>query len=214
MLLRAFEHKTARLAARQGGRRRVKAIEDLYHNTGYIFAQVEPELVERADRVADVSSTSPRATSSRSAASSSRATSAPATRCCAASSASRRGGWCRSARLKNSVNKVNQLGYFKLNEDNPVEYRPPDREKKTVDLTFNGRESDRTELHFGGGWSELDGFFGQFSMQTKNFLGRGESLGVSVQTGKVRDFYDLSYSVPWRPAAEHRRPAYRTSTTP
>jgi outer membrane protein insertion porin family len=99
--------------------------------------------------------------------------------------------------LKNSVYKLNQLTYFKIDEDNPIEFDPPDREKKTVDLTVNGRESDRTELLFGGGWSELDGFFGQFSMQTQNFLGRGESLGVSVQTGKVRDIYELSYFVPW-----------------
>jgi outer membrane protein insertion porin family len=34
-------------------------------------------------------------------------------------------------------------------------------------------------------------------MQTQNFLGRGESLGVSIQTGKVRDIYELSYYVPW-----------------
>ncbi len=62
---------------------------------------------------------------------------------------------------------------------------------------FKGEEADRTELQFGGGWSELDGFFGQFAVHTKNFLGRGEQVGVSVQSGKLRDFFDLSYYVPW-----------------
>ena len=34
-------------------------------------------------------------------------------------------------------------------------------------------------------------------MQTQNFLGRGESVGISVQTGRVRDIFELSYFVPW-----------------
>src|SRR5207237_6290230 len=98
---------------------------------------------------------------------------------------------------KNSLFKLNQLGYFKLDEDNPIEFENIDREAKTVDLSVKGTEADRTELLFGGGWSELDGFFGQFSVKTQNFLGRGETLGVSLQTGNVRDIYELSYYVPW-----------------
>jgi outer membrane protein insertion porin family len=34
-------------------------------------------------------------------------------------------------------------------------------------------------------------------MRTQNFLGRGETVGVSVQTGDVRDVFELSYYVPW-----------------
>ena len=32
----------------------VKKIQDYYHNSGYIYARVEPELVERGDKVADI----------------------------------------------------------------------------------------------------------------------------------------------------------------
>src|SRR5258708_32155107 len=32
----------------------VKKISDTYHNTGYVFARVEPELVERGNNVADL----------------------------------------------------------------------------------------------------------------------------------------------------------------
>ena len=90
--------------------------------------------------------------------------------------------------LKNSLFKLNQLDYFKLDEDDPIEFENIDSEKKTVDLTVQGKESDRTELHFGGGWSELDGFFGQFSMRTQNFLGRGENgrrLGADRQRAQT-----------------------------
>src|SRR5437764_14463654 len=95
-----------------------------------------------------------------------------------------------------SLTSMNHLGQFKLRKDNPV-HNATSTEKKKVNLLFKGTESDRTELQFGGGWSELDGFFGQFSISTKNFLGRGEQVGLSVQSGKLRNFFDLSYSVPW-----------------
>ncbi|HET9228278.1 MAG TPA: BamA/TamA family outer membrane protein, partial [Thermoanaerobaculia bacterium] len=92
--------------------------------------------------------------------------------------------------------KIKQLGYFDLNEEDPVAIEP-DVERKVVDLMFKGKEADRTELQFGGGWSELDGFFGQFAINTKNFLGRGEQVGLSYQSGRYRDFFDLSYYIPW-----------------
>jgi outer membrane protein insertion porin family len=106
------------------------------------------------------------------------------------------GGLVNVGAIRNSVIKVNQLGYFKLNEEDPVEIDTDTPEKK-VDLIFKGEEAERTELQFGGGWSELDGFFGQFAINTKNFLGRGEQVGLSFQTGRYRDFFDLSYYIPW-----------------
>ena len=62
---------------------------------------------------------------------------------------------------------------------------------------YKGDEADRTELQVGGGWSQPDGFFGQLSVRTQNFLGRGEAVGVSIQAGGVNDVYNLSYYVPW-----------------
>ncbi len=56
MLLRAFEQPRRRLAALQDRSTTAsRRSRDLYHNTGYIYAQVEPELVEkRRHSVADV----------------------------------------------------------------------------------------------------------------------------------------------------------------
>src|SRR5262249_51515016 len=42
-----------------------------------------------------------------------------------------------------------------------------------------------------------DGFFGHVSFQTRNFMGRGEVLGASAQIGKISNYYNLSYTVPW-----------------
>ena len=186
----------------------VKAISDLYHNTGYIFAHVEPELVEKRrpggqrghprHRGRPVPGRPHRVRGQRADHGQGAAPRAAALR-------GRPGE--RRRRSATASLKVNQLGYFKLNEEDPVEI-DTDSEKKKVNLTFKGEESDRTELQFGGGWSELDGFFGQFSVSTKNFLGRGEQVGVSVQTGKLRELLRpllLDALVP-RQAAERRHP--------
>jgi outer membrane protein insertion porin family len=96
--------------------------------------------------------------------------------------------------IKKSVTKIQQLGYFKMTEEPGFSVRP---EEKKVDITIKGQETSRNEIQFGAGYSGFDGFFGQFSFQTRNFLGRGEIIGVSAQLGKVSNYYDLSYSVPW-----------------
>ena len=63
--------------------------------------------------------------------------------------------------VKSSLFKINQLGYFKLDEDEPIGFENFDSEAKTVDLTVHGEEADRTELQVGGGYSEGYGWFGQ-----------------------------------------------------
>ncbi|MEO8432172.1 MAG: outer membrane protein assembly factor BamA [Acidobacteriota bacterium] len=96
--------------------------------------------------------------------------------------------------VKKSLQKLQQLGYFRIGEEPDFSVRPQD---KKVDLTLKGTETSRNEVQFGAGYSALDGFFGQFSFQTRNFLGRGEVLGASAQVGKISNYYDLSYTVPW-----------------
>ena len=96
--------------------------------------------------------------------------------------------------VKKSLQKLQQLGYFKVNEE--PEFGVRQNEKK-VDLTLKGTETSRNEITFGAGYSALDGLFGQFSFQTRNFLGRGEVLGASAQIGKISNYYDLSYTIPW-----------------
>jgi outer membrane protein insertion porin family len=165
------------------------------HNTGYIFARVDPELVERDARVADLVVHVREGEQFKVGRIEFQGNDRTKDKVLRRELRLYEGGLVNVTAIRNSVTKVNQLGYFKLNEENPVEI-DTDTEKKTVNLLFKGEEADRTELQFGGGWSELDGFFGQFAINTKNFLGRGEQVGVSIQTGKLRDFYDVSYTSP------------------
>ena len=105
------------------------------------------------------------------------------------------GSWMNMSALKRSIFKVNQLGYYKLKED-PVEFKFDDQNKR-VDVTIKGEEVGRTDIQFGAGYSELEGFFGQFAFSTRNFLGRGEIIGISGTLGKLATSYSLSFSEPY-----------------
>ncbi|NOZ94572.1 MAG: outer membrane protein assembly factor BamA [Acidobacteria bacterium] len=97
--------------------------------------------------------------------------------------------------FKSSVYRVNALGFWKLDDD-PLEFNF-DNEKKLVDVNVKGHEVGRNDLQFGAGYSELDGFFVQGMFNTRNFLGKGESLGLSVQLGGRANYYSLSFTDPY-----------------
>src|SRR5262245_13178290 len=100
--------------------------------------------------------------------------------------------------LKFSIKRLNQLGYFKPLEggkDVNVEKTPGETNK--VDVKLKLEEQNRNSLTFGAGVSEFEGFFGQLSFQTANFLGRGESLTVSMQAGSRAQNYSLAFTEPF-----------------
>ena len=66
-----------------------------------------------------------------------------------------------------------------------------------VDVKMKLEEQNRNQLTFGAGVSQFEGFFGQLSFQTANFLGRGESLTVSLQGGQRAQNYTLSFTEPF-----------------
>jgi outer membrane protein insertion porin family len=100
--------------------------------------------------------------------------------------------------LKFSIKRLNQLGYFKPLEggkDVTVEKTP--NESNKVDVRLKLEEQNRNQLTFGAGVSEFEGFFGQLSFQTANFLGRGESLTLSLQAGSRAQNYSLAFTEPF-----------------
>lgn len=100
--------------------------------------------------------------------------------------------------LKNSVKRLNQLGYFKPLEagrDITVDKTPG--ESNQVDIKVKLEEQNRNQISFGAGVSEFEGFFGQASFQTSNFLGRGESLTVSLSAGSRAQNYSLAFTEPF-----------------
>jgi outer membrane protein insertion porin family len=104
-----------------------------------------------------------------------------------------------SEALKYSIRRLNQLGYFKALEGPPKDVfveKTPGVDNK-VDVRMQLEEQNRNQLTFGAGVSQFEGFFGQLSFQTANFLGRGESLTVALQAGSRAQNYTLSFTEPF-----------------
>ena len=196
LLLRRFERP-------RGGWLRSKVIDDavesigkLYSSIGYIFSKVSTELVERDDNVADLVVRIDENDQFRVGRIEFEGNSKTKDKVLRRELLVQEGTVMNMTAIQNSMLKIRQLNYFALNEEEPIQF-DFDAEEKTVDLLVQGDEAERTELQFGGGWSEIDGFFGQFALRTTNFLGRGETVGVSVQSGRQRSVYDLEYQIPW-----------------
>jgi outer membrane protein insertion porin family len=100
--------------------------------------------------------------------------------------------------LKYSIKRLNQLGYFKPLEDqkNITTAKTPGVDNK-VDLTLKLEEQNRNQLSFGAGVSQYDGVFGQLSFSTANFMGRGETFTVSMQTGARVSDYQIAFTEPF-----------------
>jgi len=108
------------------------------------------------------------------------------------------GGVFNTESLKYSVKRLNQLGYFKpLENGQGIDVQKTPNSKNQVDVTLKLEEQNRNQLTFGAGVSQFEGFFGQLSFQTANFLGRGEALTVSLQVGSRSENYQVAFSEPF-----------------
>ena len=108
------------------------------------------------------------------------------------------GGVFNTEALKYSVKRLNQLGYFKaLEGGKDVDVQKTPNETNKVDVKLKLEEQNRNQLTFGAGVSEFEGFFGQLSFQTANFMGRGESLTLSMSAGSRAQNYSLAFSEPF-----------------
>ena len=99
--------------------------------------------------------------------------------------------------LKDSVKRLNQLGYFKPLEGEAVDVQKTANADNKVDIQLKFEEQNRNQLTFGAGVSQFDGFFGQLSFQTSNFLGRGETFSVTAQQGNRAKNYQVAFTEPF-----------------
>ena len=174
----------------------VEQIGELYRNSGYIFADVKMEIIERDDLVADLLVTVEENDQFRVGRLEFTGNDRTRDRVLRRQMLLKEGDVFNSGMLRTSLLRLSQLEYYVVNDDDPVEVNY-DTDDQQVDLVVKGTETGQTEVQFGGGYSELDGFFVQSALRTRNFLGRGETVGVSIQTGRYRDIFDVSYYMPW-----------------
>jgi len=101
--------------------------------------------------------------------------------------------------LKESVRRLNQLGYFKPLEgkEGEVKVTPASGTDDRLDVAIHVEEQNRNQMAFGAGLSQTDGFFGQLSFQTANFGGRGDSVSLLLQRGTQASQYQIAITEPY-----------------
>jgi outer membrane protein insertion porin family len=173
---------------------RIDAIDEIYRARGYIYSYINPEYVEKDANVVDVHIAVYEGDQFRLGRLEFQGNNNTKDKVLRREIFLDEGGIMDMETFKQSIYKLGQLGYFKVN-DNP-DFKV-NQEKKTVDVTVKGTEEGKNDVQFGGGYSEGTGFFIQTQFSTRNFLGEGENLGVSFQRGNRQNFYSLSYTDPW-----------------
>ena len=93
------------------------------------------------------------------------------------------------------VESARLLQAARRSEEHHVEKTPG--KDNMVDLSLKLEEQNRNQLSFGAGVSQYDGVFGQLSFSTANFMGRGESLTMSMQAGARAHDYQVAFTEPF-----------------
>lgn len=99
-----------------------------------------------------------------------------------------------SIQVKRSTNRINSLGYFQ--EKFEVEQKQgaaPDR----VVLEANVEEKPTGQLQFSAGYSSIENFILQASIQQNNFRGRGQTVGASISYSNYAKSVELSFTEPY-----------------
>ena len=99
-----------------------------------------------------------------------------------------------SLQVKRSSNRINSLGYFQENfEIEQKEGSAPDR----IVLEANVEEQPTGELQLSAGFSSIENFILAGSIRQRNFRGRGQTVGASVNWSRYSRSAALSFSEPY-----------------
>ncbi len=96
-------------------------------------------------------------------------------------------------RLKRGTRNLYRLNFF---EDIKVSTSQGTADDKMV-LKINVTEKPTGAFSFGGGYSSVDHVFVMASISQKNWLGRGQILGLRAQLGARTTNYTFSFTEPW-----------------
>ncbi len=99
-----------------------------------------------------------------------------------------------SLQVKRSSNRIKSLGYFQ--EKFEVEQTPGSAPDGIV-LEANIEEKPTGELQLSAGFSSVEQFIFQASVQQRNFRGRGQTLGVSGSYSNYSKSAEVSFTEPY-----------------
>lgn len=94
--------------------------------------------------------------------------------------------------IRESAERIRALGFFETSDVNAREGSSPDQVVLDVDV----EEKPTGSLSFGGAYSTNDGFGLVIKFDEKNFLGRGQRLGLSFSGATETKDYSLTFIEP------------------
>ena len=98
-----------------------------------------------------------------------------------------------SAKLRRSSTRLRRLNFF---EKVTVDKAPGSASDKAV-VTVEVEEKSTGSISLGAGYSSSLGPIGEISMTERNFLGRGQNVGVSFSLASARSEIDFTYTEPY-----------------
>ncbi|MEP3420145.1 MAG: outer membrane protein assembly factor BamA [Erythrobacter sp.] len=96
--------------------------------------------------------------------------------------------------VQRTTARINSLGYFQENfEVSQVEGSAPDR----IVLNANIEEQPTGELQFSAGFSSIEQFILAGSIRQRNFRGRGQTIGLSLNYSQFQQSAQVSFTEPY-----------------
>lgn len=96
-------------------------------------------------------------------------------------------------KIKRSQDRLTYLGYFEKAEIERAESDQPDR----LDLNVKVKEQSTGEFNIGAGFSTYDGLLTTANIKERNFLGRGQEVGIDYALSQRQQNFNLSFTEPY-----------------
>jgi outer membrane protein insertion porin family len=104
------------------------------------------------------------------------------------------GAWFSQAAIDRSKIRLQRLGFFKSVEIETPRVAGSD---DLVDVNIKVEEQSSGAFQFGLGYSQLQGVLTSISVTQRNFLGTGNSVGITAQNNVIAKTFELSYFDPY-----------------
>lgn len=98
------------------------------------------------------------------------------------------------AKIRRSKQRIENLDYFSRVDLDVV---PSEDNPDIAEVNLDVSEKSTGSLRVGVGWSSYDGPLAEVSVQERNLLGTGRSLGASATVAEERTMFDVSFVEPW-----------------
>ena len=107
----------------------------------------------------------------------------------------REGARLNMSALETSITRMKQLGLVTI--EKMPDIKPDPKNPQKVDIVAEVKELNRQMINFNVGYSGYDGWFIALGYSTQNFMGMGETLSLSLQSGTRSKQYRVGFTEPY-----------------